>query len=369
MQLRAALVLAFVASATTAQEQDKNGRAFSLFNLVQFKSVECKATANENGGSYSGLMGTCLTSTECTDRGGSKKGNCASGFGVCCVKQLLACGGTIKHNNTYVANVGYPTALTTGAVRTCTYTVNRVDGNNICQLRLDFQTVVMTTGTTGLTTTTSGSSIQAVGKSGVEPPLVSGTLSGDHMYLEVHGADPTVTVRTIASGTNEKWNIRLQQIACDSEWKAPRDCTQYILEDSGTIRSYNARHTTASSNQELTHQDLNICFRQNKGYCGVIFSVNNFDVGSTIASAGNVATGSTTPCSKSWGTSGASNNNAAVHIPGGGIFCNKIFSAKNGQTVNSPVTVKTHPVLVRHVSDHATSGHAGTGFILNYVQI
>ena len=71
--------------------------AFSLFNLVQFKSVECKATASENGGAYSGLMGTCLTSTECSDRGGSKKGNCASGFGVCCVSQLKACGGTIKH--------------------------------------------------------------------------------------------------------------------------------------------------------------------------------------------------------------------------------------------------------------------------------
>ena len=83
-------------------------------------------------------------------------------------------------NNTYVANVGYPTALTTGAARTCTYTVNRIGGNNICQLRLDFQTVVITTGTKGVTNTTSGSTIQALGKSGVEPPLVSGTLSGDH---------------------------------------------------------------------------------------------------------------------------------------------------------------------------------------------
>jgi len=280
---------------------------------------------------------------------------------------MLKCGGTVKYNNTYVANVGYPTALTTGAARTCTYTVNRIGGNNICQLRLDFQTVVITTGTKGVTNTTSGSTIQALGKSGVEPPLVSGTLSGDHMYLEVHGADPTVTVRTLATGKNEKWNIRVSQIACDSAWKAPKDCTQYMTADSGIVRSYNTRHTASSSYQELTSQDLNICIRQNKGYCGVTFTAGTFEVGSTITGAGHVPTG--TSCSKTWGTPAVANNNAAVTIPGAGTFCNKIFAAYRNETVNSPVTVKNGPISLRHVSNTATAGHTGKGFVLNYVQV
>lgn len=33
----------------------------------------------------SGDMGTCFTTTECTEKGGSTDGNCAAGFGVCCV--------------------------------------------------------------------------------------------------------------------------------------------------------------------------------------------------------------------------------------------------------------------------------------------
>ena len=52
---------------------------------------------NENGGAYSGLIGTCVSSTECSDRAGEKKGSCGSGFGVCCVKSLKACGGDVSH--------------------------------------------------------------------------------------------------------------------------------------------------------------------------------------------------------------------------------------------------------------------------------
>ena len=53
--------------------------SFSLFSVVQFDNVECTTTI-EGGNTF----GTCLTSTECGDRGGVNQGNCASGFGVCC---------------------------------------------------------------------------------------------------------------------------------------------------------------------------------------------------------------------------------------------------------------------------------------------
>ena len=31
------------------------------------------------------LKGICLTNDECDSEGGTKDGNCASGFGVCCI--------------------------------------------------------------------------------------------------------------------------------------------------------------------------------------------------------------------------------------------------------------------------------------------
>ena len=39
-----------------------------------------------NAISTSGLKGVCMTATECNDMsGGTKDGNCAASFGVCCV--------------------------------------------------------------------------------------------------------------------------------------------------------------------------------------------------------------------------------------------------------------------------------------------
>ena len=70
---------------------------FSIFSVVNFPNKDCRATENEDGGARSGLMGTCLSSTECNDISGMKRGSCASGFGVCCVKTLKECGGTVSN--------------------------------------------------------------------------------------------------------------------------------------------------------------------------------------------------------------------------------------------------------------------------------
>ena len=51
----------------------------SLFAIVQFKNTECTAT--------NGLTGSCYSTTECSQKGGAATGNCAAGFGVCCVFQ------------------------------------------------------------------------------------------------------------------------------------------------------------------------------------------------------------------------------------------------------------------------------------------
>merc|ERR1712214_214265 len=56
-----------------------------LFSVVQFPNDACDTT------DATPLTGTCLTSTECTGRGGTPGGNCAAGFGVCCVVAEATC--------------------------------------------------------------------------------------------------------------------------------------------------------------------------------------------------------------------------------------------------------------------------------------
>ena len=53
---------------------------FSPFNIVQFRNDECQGE-----GAASGESGICYTQEECSSRGGRASGNCAAGFGKCCV--------------------------------------------------------------------------------------------------------------------------------------------------------------------------------------------------------------------------------------------------------------------------------------------
>lgn len=49
-----------------------------LFNLIQFPNTICNDTDNRS-------QGICYTRNECNSLGGNPKGECASGFGVCCI--------------------------------------------------------------------------------------------------------------------------------------------------------------------------------------------------------------------------------------------------------------------------------------------
>merc|ERR1712080_758467 len=91
----------------------RSGRVFSLFSIVQFPNLRCTSSTSTS------TYGTCMTSSECTSNGGTSDGNCAAGFGVCCIISTSTC-----------------TPSNTG---TCIFTVSKVSAD-VCQLRLDFQT-------------------------------------------------------------------------------------------------------------------------------------------------------------------------------------------------------------------------------------
>ena len=148
--------------------------AFSLFSIVQFPNQQCTASSS------SSTYGTCYTSSECTSKGGSSDGNCAAGFGVCCVITTSTCSASISTNTTYIRNPNYPSSYTATSAGTCTYTIKKVS-DDVCQLRLDFQTM------TGFYTGTSGAcgvdDFAVSSPTGYDPPTICGTNTGYHSRI------------------------------------------------------------------------------------------------------------------------------------------------------------------------------------------
>jgi len=333
----------------------------SLFSVINFQNLECKGTETD------GIIGTCLSSTECSDAGGSSLGNCAAGFGTCCYVRNTDCTATISRNGTYIANDDYPTVLATATAASCVYTfqVSGIDDGGICQIRLDFQDVVLTPAANGAVAGTASTITASGGTSGVNPPVISGTLTGQHMYLEVQGTtNPTVTIAKPATLASNKWDIRTTMIECDSAWKAPKDCTQYFTGNTGNIASFNNNCGTGTFNlagkAELTSQDMRICIRQNAGRSQIIYNAA-IDFGVNLDGTADAGVG---------GAICAAISNDYVQITnqsGEATFCNDFLALTDAQVANAPI-IQDAPFVVSHVTDSTANTASSTGFCISYTQ-
>ena len=102
-------------NATSRQErQEREERVLSVFNVVTFPNSACGASNGYNGTCYTSSgrnknsfsFSTSPDCSECTSKGGTASGTCASSFGVCCVFSI-ACGGTSSANNSYAIISSY----------------------------------------------------------------------------------------------------------------------------------------------------------------------------------------------------------------------------------------------------------------------
>nr|XP_050847064.1 uncharacterized protein LOC127062600 isoform X2 [Vespula vulgaris] len=206
---------------------------FPFFSVIRFANSQCLASNSLNG--------TCFTRRECYNYGGTPSGTCANGLGICCVFQKT-CGSTTNINNTYFINPGYPTTYKGG--ERCTITVNKCN-SDICQIRLDF--IDFSLAQPNMNGTCDYDLFLITGASS-SVPRICGENSNQHVYVDFNGASPI----TISIGTNadyafdRRWNIRIQQIACDSLWRAPNGCLQYYKSTSDTVTSFNYGTTVNS---------------------------------------------------------------------------------------------------------------------------
>jgi len=271
---------------------DRQEKFLSVFQIVQFNNEACPAT--------SGDTGVCFTEAECSGRGGVASGTCASSFGVCCVFTLSTCGDTVTNNNTYITSPGYPSMAPAGM---CMFNLNKCD-NNICQMRLEFEDVVTADPAMGdcNNDTIIVSQVDAASALVVPSPLC-GTLSGQHMIIDVKDQTPgaKITFNIVSANAATKWRAKVVQISCDDrDLLAPPGCLTYHTEPSGTLESYNYN---GGNGELINNQKYSHCIKHQDGFCDVTLSAQNFDLGTgdSLTFGGNSQTGP----SQVFGTAGS----------------------------------------------------------------
>jgi len=293
------IIITLLLGYVTAQE--KLAKHFSLFSVVTFGNEECTASSTIAGGTGYNVVGTCYSSTECSDKNGMAAGNCASGFGVCCVfLNTGAVASTITENRTRLRNAEYPSIATATTAQSIAYTINKMN-SDICQIRLDFDNFIIagpsvTTENFVLSTGTRCQDSLKLATSDVSTwsqmphGAICGAMTGEHLYVELSPTSSdslTATLETLVSGTltpaiaQRVWDIKVSQIECHATYRAPAGCQRYMMETSGKIISMNFYKVTGSTyaaNAQNTGIDLGVsdiktCIRRNKHMCCVQYDI------------------------------------------------------------------------------------------------
>merc|ERR1712001_100514 len=110
------------------EKSDRKAKVLPVFQVVRFPNDICVIS----GGTKNG---TCYTAEECSNKGGTSGGTCASGFGTCCIFSV-GCGASSSENCTYFEVTGANDGPCSAEICKCS--------DDICQIRLDFDTFVIT---------------------------------------------------------------------------------------------------------------------------------------------------------------------------------------------------------------------------------
>lgn len=350
----------------------RDGKVFSLFNVVQFKNEACVSSDTLSSGSTSNRNGTCFTSSECSTRGGSSRGSCASGFGVCCVFTVSATSSTISNNDTYIQNPSFPSAY--GETNSLAYTIQKCS-DDICWLRLDFEQFT-TLGPADTVETTGGACIDTFTvtvNSGQTVPPICGTMTGQHVYIDL-GALPSDTATLnfgfTGTSTSRLWDVKASQIPCGTNYAPPDGCLQYQEGLTGRIETFNFPSTTSS---HLADQSYAVCIRREAGYCCVQYQLcadpNSFAIDNLAANqVGKVDT----DCTKDY-IGIETSNGCSSGGPNTSKYCGGKLNTLTAAEVNVPICDCTFPFEVNIKTDTdsemASPTVSSRGVCLEYTQL
>ena len=103
-------------------------------------------------------------------------------------------------------------------------------------------------------------------------PVICGTNSGGHMYVDMGLAKShPITLTVLSSGISfsRSFSIKVTQIDCTSLTKAGDGCLQYLTGVSGNVFSYNYNY---GRGVQLANTDYTICVRMERNYCGIQYT-------------------------------------------------------------------------------------------------
>jgi len=341
------------------------GKVLPIFQVVRFPNDVC-AGATRNG--------TCFTAEECSSKGGTNDGSCASGFGVCCIV-TLSCGKTSSENNTYLVQ----SATTTAPATPCNYQICPCS-TDICRIRYDFtsNTLAVPAGRPQTDTDptaaadfvkslqqgncmTDQMSITSPGAIG--SPIICGTNSGQHMVMDSNGVECQSVNFNIGSTTTttRSWDIFITQYTCAQEdLGGPPGCLQYFTGTTGLVKTFaypttNTAAATADSSIHLNNQFYQVCVRREVGYCYICYSAwhagtdNSFGV-SLDVSGNTVKANLGTQCTTDYVTipQGMTSTIAAITTvsgvaPIGTRFCGRQLATAADQVTSGSVCSRTYP--------------------------
>jgi len=273
-----------------AKAKAKGSKQLSLFSIVTFQNLDCKSASDSRNG-------TCFTSTECSDKGGRESGNCAAGFGVCCLFIYTDTGSAVNQNCSYIQSPNFPSTFTASTASSLTYTIHKCS-NDVCAVRLDFETfsTVRDTVDPALESNTCADPFTITSTSQGTSGEICGENAGQHIYWDL-GRDSTATATismtfsTVAAvtGTGRSSEIKVTQISCNDENAPDSGCFQYHDGLTGRITTFNWDATSTSNQLHLANQQYNICIRPAEGMCCVQYTPCDFDASFTTTAMGALA--------------------------------------------------------------------------------
>lgn len=354
------ILVVWSAKAEEEAGDNRDSRLLPVFQVVRFPNDPCIIGSSSKNG-------TCYTAEECSNKGGTNGGSCASGFGVCCTF-TIGCGGSTSENCTYFEYSGSNSGP-------CNARICKIS-SSICQIRLDLDTFVITGPSTAVTTNgemlNDGGALRE-GNSGKiytqrtncatdtfsignapSVPVVCGTLTGDHIYFDASDSCHNLFLNfgqwsndnTIP--TTRQISIKISQISCTSAHRAPPGCTQYFTSISGGVKTFSTFNYANSIH--LANQKQIMCFRREQGNCQICYSAAAL---TDVHLSGSGKYGATLPsaCCDYGNTGGKTNGGGdCVIIPG----AEKKTNTKNTANVAACIGGGQHGLVTKTTSATTT---------------
>jgi len=274
--------------------------------------------------------------------------------------------------------------------------------DNICQIRLDFVSFIITGPQTATASVgkNSGVLFQGAQKNtfnftgkcitdaftvggGVGVPPLCGTLTGDHIYFDVEddcfSLDFSFGQNAVGNSkpSSRNFDIKVNQLSCNLKDKAPPGCLQWFTGKTGvgTITNFNY-----ANGYSLADQRQIICFRREEGMCRQCFSaatLTDVILGGKNTKGlikGSLCCGYGTKGTKTTGGDCLQIPNAIITAGTKKPSC--IAGGVGGLVTASGTTSKTlcskiQPFRIEYITDGlnvAIATHYKKGFSLNYYQ-